>query len=238
MEFTLLLCLVGVVMGHGNMLTPTPRGNVEHFGYCSRGWDCNGACDMPKDQSPFNSPFNPKKVVRRGQKLQVEWLRQNHPGGFVRVAFAPMANSDNEGAFLPTKYSCYESHCREDHHDPFLGNLNGPGFGTCWTEVTIPTHLPDGPITLQWTWFGGGVLFADQNAAFANFVSCSDMELSGGAPQSGVVAPTFEGGDPANPGNNQCRYWSSNTVGVCPNGAEKKEACGYGPARNGAPDGF
>lgn len=238
MQVPTLLCFVASVLGHGNMLHPTPRGNAQFNGYCSRGWDCNTACDMGKDQSPFHEPTYPKKVVRRGERMEVAWLRQNHPGGFVRVAFAPMQASDDAAAFVPAKFSCYESHCREDHHDDFLGPLNGPGFGQCWTDVIVPTHLPDGPVTLQWTWFGGGVLFADQNASFANFVSCSDIIVEGGAPQTGVAPASFEGGDPANPGANQCRYWSSNAVGVCPNGAEKKEACGYGPPRNGVPAGF
>ncbi|KAJ9051200.1 hypothetical protein DSO57_1007041 [Entomophthora muscae] len=227
-----ILWFLGVVMGHSNMLSPAPRGNVQYTGYCSKGWGCEGVCDSPKEASPFNSPYNPKKIVRRGEKMQVKWLRQNHPGGFVRLAFTTMANSNDAGAFVPAKYACYESHCGEDHHDDFLGNLNGPGFGECWTEVTIPTSLPDGPITLQWTWFGGGVLFADQEAGFANYVSCSDMQLLGGAPQtSDAAAPTFEGGDPANPGTNQCRYWTSNVVGECPNGAEKKRSAGMAPQR-------
>ncbi|KAI0239572.1 hypothetical protein L0F63_003195, partial [Massospora cicadina] len=176
---------------------PTPRGNIEFTGYCSRGRGCDSVCDSPKANSPFNSPYNPKEIVRRGDKFKVTWLRQNHPGGFVRLAFAPMENSDDASAFVPVKYSCYESHCQEASQVDMLGTFNGPGSSQCWTEVTIPTHLPDGPITLQWTWFGGGVFYADKNASFANYVSCSDLELKGGAPQTtSLPSPTFEGATP------------------------------------------
>ncbi|KAI9298469.1 hypothetical protein K502DRAFT_346052 [Neoconidiobolus thromboides FSU 785] len=223
------------------MQYPTPRGNKEFYGYCSRGWGCKTACDSMKSDSPYNQPYTQKKIVRRGEKLTVSWLRQNHPGGFVRLAIVPMANSDDLTAFDNNivKYVCYETNCKESSHDPMLGDLNGPGSTQCTTDLIIPNNLPDGPITLQWTWFGGGVLYADKEAAFANYVSCSDMLLQGGQPYSyAPVKAIFQGGDVANPHSNQCRYWSSNHVNNCPDGAEDKDNCGYGPAKNGTPGGY
>ncbi|KAI0234346.1 hypothetical protein L0F63_007507 [Massospora cicadina] len=107
-------------------------------------------------------------------------------------------SSDSDAAFdgNVVKYVCYETNCREDFHEEILGKNNGPGSPKCSTEITIPDNLPDGPVTLQWTWFGGGVFFADQKAAFANYVSCSDMILEGGNPyQPNRIPPEFQGGD-------------------------------------------
>ncbi|KAJ9088929.1 hypothetical protein DSO57_1018039 [Entomophthora muscae] len=195
---------------------------------------------MPKAEAPFNSPFYEKRTVQRGQKLPVEWLRQNHPGGFVRISMSTFESSDNGDAFdgNTIKYVCYETNCREDHHEAILGKDNGPGSQKCSTEITIPDNLPDGPVTLQWTWFGGGVLFADQRASFANYVSCSDMVLKGGLPyRPNKVKAEFQGGDAVTQDKDKCRYWSTNSIFGCPRGAEdkNKNGCGYGEPRYGAP---
>ncbi|KAI9297706.1 hypothetical protein K502DRAFT_312473 [Neoconidiobolus thromboides FSU 785] len=243
MKFNILLPIVSLIVqvtAHSNMLTPAPRGNIQWWGYCSRGNGCNGACDAPKAASPFNSIFNKKTYVKRGETIPVEWLRQNHPGGFVRISFTTMDKSDEHSSFDEgtVKYICYETNCKEDHHDPMLGELNGPGFKKCSSNVKIPNNLPDGPVTLQWTWFGGGVLFADQKASFANYISCSDMMVKGGEPLvSEKSKPEFQGGDAAYKGADKCRYWSTNSVFGCPLGAEdnNKNGCGYGDAKFGAP---
>ncbi|KAJ9079397.1 hypothetical protein DSO57_1035769 [Entomophthora muscae] len=220
------------------MLTPTPRGNVRWSGYCSRGKGCNTACDSPKAKSPFNSIFSPKKIVKRGQNIRVEWLRQNHPGGFVRLAMVPFGRSDNRTLFdrSVVKYVCYETNCREDKHVPLLGKNNGPGYQKCSTTIKVPRNLRNGAVTLQWTWFGGGVYYANRRAAFANYVSCSDMVVKGGRFSRSRPRPSFKGGDAATRNKGQCRYWATNSVFGCPHGAEKKNSkCGISHPRYGPP---
>ncbi|KAI9293533.1 hypothetical protein K502DRAFT_306218, partial [Neoconidiobolus thromboides FSU 785] len=144
-------------------------------------------------------------------------MRLNHPGGFIRLSIVPFEQSDDPLAFDKNvvKYSCFESNCKESKQDSMLGHLNGPGSTECSTQLTIPDTIQDGKISLQWTWFGGGVYYADQKAGFANYVSCSDMIIEGGnkfIAQSLIKStlPLFQGGDAANLNQNQCRYWSSN----------------------------
>lgn len=240
MELIYLSLLMQMVVGHSNMLYPPVRGNLEFWGYCSRGWGCNTACDAPKSQSKIDSPYVEKITVKRGETIPIKWLRQNHPGGFVRIAFTSFDQSDNNGAFdsNAVKYVCYETNCRQSEHNPMLGENNGPGSQECSTSVTIPDNIPDGKLTLQWIWFGGGVLFADNKASFANYVSCSDLIIQGGASyQSHQIKSTFQGGDAVTSDPQQCRYWSTNSVFGCPNGAEDKNeaGCGYGDAKFGSP---
>ncbi|KXN71933.1 hypothetical protein CONCODRAFT_78096 [Conidiobolus coronatus NRRL 28638] len=234
-----LISLLGSITAHSNMHIPPTRGsqanapNNANWGYCSKGWDCTTACESPKSQSQGS-----KGTIQRGQKFDITWLRQNHPGGFVRLAIVPFDQSDDSTAFDKNvvKYVCYETNCKESSQDPMLGYLNGPGTDPCTTDVTIPDWLPDGKVTLQWTWFGGGVLYANNNASFGQYVSCADLTVSGGNPYNATHSkPVFQGGDVANPGANVCRYWSTNSVHQCEKGAEQDSSCGFGPSKNGAP---
>ena len=108
-------------------------------------------------------------------------------------------------------------------------------------EVEVPQYFLDNSvITLQWTWYGGGVYYGDQKAAFAEYVNCSDMTVIGGLdfqPRTPNFAPTFDGGDQSNKETGLCRYWGSNKIGTCPEGFEKgdKNGCGYGEMKNGKP---
>lgn len=226
---------------HSNMITPTPRGNVQWFGYCSRGQGCITTCDSPKSESKINDQYNQPQVVKRGDKISIEWLRQNHPGGFIRLSMTQFELSDDQASFNNNvvKYVCYETNCKEDSEDVNLGNLNGHGNNKCSTDFQIPNNLPDGPITLQWTWFGGGIYFGQQDTVFANYVSCADMVLQGGQEYTQEqLSPIFQGGDSANPSSNQCRYWGANRAESCPEGFETSQTCGQSVVLNGAPDGM
>lgn len=236
MIFTLILA--SPIFSHANMLSPAPRGNTIHSGYCSRGRDnCKTACDAPKSESSFNSKYVQKKVVKRGEKMEVSWYRHSHPGGFVRLAIVPFDQSDDLNAFNNNviKYSCFEVKCKEDRFEPVLGKDNGPGWGKCYTDVTIPTNLPDGPITLQWTWVGGGIYYAQKDTTFANYVSCSDMLIQGGPKTATKPKPFFVGGDATNPDWKQCKYWGPGNIDGCIEGSElnPNNQCGKTGSRNG-----
>lgn len=233
----IIFIILTTVQGHSNLRDPVPRGNIKWSSYCSKGLGCSGPCEAPTSESHFTRPFYPKKFIRRGERIKVEWLRQNHPGGFVRLAFASFNQSDTASSFDNniSKYVCYETNCGETEHDPVLGHLNGKGDGLCTTYVTVPNNLPDGPVTMQWIWFGGGVYFSDQETTFANYHNCADMELVGGHFRNEPVTPVFQGGDVATPQSNQCRYWGSNRVGECAQGSETGDSCGRSKQKFGAP---
>ncbi|KXN71660.1 hypothetical protein CONCODRAFT_78229 [Conidiobolus coronatus NRRL 28638] len=235
------LALFAAILGvsaHSNLHKPQPRGNLEWWGYCSRGNGCSTACDAPRAKSTIDSPYVQAKEIRRGETIEVEWLRQNHPGGFVRLAMVPFDQSDDASAFdrHATHYSCYESTCREDSHDSFLGVNNGSGSQACTTKFQVPKSLPNGPVTLQWLWYGGGVLFADQNASFAHYVNCADMKIVGDEPiVNESITPTFDAVDKGAGVQGKCRYWSTNSSKGCSKGAETKDQCGYGGEQFGEP---
>ncbi|KAI9296227.1 hypothetical protein K502DRAFT_364285 [Neoconidiobolus thromboides FSU 785] len=225
-----LLFYITLAQAHSNLRYPIPRGNTKYSSYCSRGLGCEGPCDSSRSESAFLKPFYPKKVIKRGEKIRVEWLRQNHPGGFIRLAFVPFDQSDDANAFDNNviKFVCYETNCGETERDGRLGHLNGRGDGLCSTYVTVPDNLPDGPITMQWIWFGGGIFFAVQDTGFANYYNCADMELIGGNEFNAThkYTASFQGGDVANIDTNQCRYWGRNSVHQCPEGSENGDSCG------------
>ncbi|KAJ2159115.1 hypothetical protein GGF46_003270 [Coemansia sp. RSA 552] len=252
--FATTLALAAGSMAHGQLASPAPRGNVEWWGTCGAGAGCKGPCDSPKASSPFNSIYNPKTTVQRGQELPVEWKRLNHPGGFVRLAMTSFNQSDDWAAFNDNvlKYTCYETNCGPaDPNDTIFGPLNGPGSDPCTTTVTIPENIPDGTaVTLQWIWYGGGIYYGEIDTSFGEFYGCSDMIVSGGPTSAQKPVATFQGGDITYPNSDVCKYWGSNKVGECNFGdrkpspvegdllSESLEPCVRGPPLKGKPAGI
>ncbi|KAJ1971409.1 hypothetical protein H4R35_005274 [Dimargaris xerosporica] len=222
------LCLLGQVNAHSNLQKVTsqvdsgvnssgPRGNLDHYGYCGAGENCKGPCDNAKSAVDWN--YN-KPTFKRGGQLTLEWLRQNHPGGFVRFAIVPFEESDSWDAFNNNIVggSCYESNCgaTDQSNLNFWGPLTGSGSGQCTTTITIPENLADGKWTLQWAWFGGGIVFGEKDTVFGDFYSCTDFNVKGGAALvSEKPAIQWNGGDIMEPNSDTCRYWGTNTVGKC-----------------------
>ncbi|KAJ3272779.1 hypothetical protein HK104_004403 [Borealophlyctis nickersoniae] len=198
------------------MTSPWPRGSTPPGAGCGAGLGCKGPCDSPRSRSLFSQQWVPKpQVVGRGSKIPIQWIRGNHPGGFVRLAVAPLSQSDSWTAFntaAGSQYFCFERNCGPTNpNDMTFGKNNGPGAGTCSATFTVPDHLPDGDYTLQWIWFGGGVYLAQKDAGFGEFYTCTDIIVRGGAPKKTTKpGPKFVGGDYSNPNKGVCKYWSSN----------------------------
>ncbi|OLY82870.1 hypothetical protein AYI68_g3000 [Smittium mucronatum] len=221
----LLLSLASLCAGHGMLKYPQSRGNAQWYGTCSAGAGCKGPCDSPRSNSPANSIYYTPETVQRGQQITIKWDRLNHPGGFVRLAMTTFDQSDDWESFNNnvSKYVCYESNCGPDASEPnAFGTLTGPGDGECSTSFTIPSDLPDGLITLQWVWFGGGIYYGEQDTSFGEYYGCSDMKLSGGVFENSTASAyfysgqaQFQGGDIMYPNEDVCRYWGSNKVGDC-----------------------
>lgn len=211
--------LVASCAGHSLMKYPPVRGNTEFFGTCGAGLGCHGPCDNTTAGANVYSPYYPKRYVQRGQEIDVQWSRANHPGGFVRLAIVPTDQSDSWDAFNDNvlKYSCYESNCGPDNpQDMIFGYLNGNGTEICDTKLTIPENIPDNTmVTLQWIWFGGGVWYAQPDTSFGEYYSCSDMVVNGGPTSKDKSKATFKGGDVTYPNSDYCKYWGHNKVGDC-----------------------
>ncbi|KAJ1848934.1 hypothetical protein LPJ73_003850 [Coemansia sp. RSA 2703] len=258
MQFTLTLAAISALIassaGHSMLAKPSPRGNTKWWGTCAAGAGCKGPCDSPKADSPFNSIYNPKTYIQRGQELEVEWKRLNHPGGFVRLAIVPFNQSDSWDAFNNNvlKYTCYETNCGpSDPSFSDFGYLNGPGSSPCTTTVTVPKNIPDNTaVTLQWIWYGGGVYYAQPDTSFGEYYSCSDAIVSGGPFSDEKPVATFQGGDVTYPNSDVCKYWGSNKVGDCNFGdryptpvdgdllSQSLEPCMRTPVTKGRPYGF
>ncbi|KAJ2499276.1 hypothetical protein GGH96_003644 [Coemansia sp. RSA 1972] len=246
--------LIASCAGHSMLAKPASRGNVEWWGTCAAGAGCKGPCDSPKASSPFNSIYNPKTYVQRGQELDVQWNRLNHPGGFVRMAMVPFDQSDDWASFNDNilKYTCYETNCGPaNSSDTVFGHLNGPGSSPCTSTVTIPKNIPDNTaVTLQWIWYGGGIYYGQVDTSFGEYYGCSDMIVVGGPTSNEKPAPVFQGGDITYPNSGVCKYWGSNKVGDCNFGDRKPspvdgdllsqslEPCMRGPEQKGTPFGM
>ncbi|KAJ1927713.1 hypothetical protein IWQ60_002685 [Tieghemiomyces parasiticus] len=244
---------------HSLLHYPAPRGNLANFGTCGSGQGCKGPCDAPRSASNIGKPWFKPVTIQRGQELRVAWERNNHPGGFVRLAMVPIDQSDSWDAFNAhvVKHSCYEAHCGPDNpSDNTFGPGNGLGNGECWTTFTVPSTFADGAtVTLQWMWYAGGVYYAQPAAGFGNYYNCADIIVQGGSPvdagNTTVYAhPPFQGGDFANPNSNMCKYWSSNKYEDCTFGSrmpspvsgdllsQSLEPCARTGSMNGKPNGY
>jgi hypothetical protein len=172
------------------------------------------------------------------------------PGGFVRLSVVPYDQSDSWDAFnnATTKITCYETNCGPD--DPNFsdfGPLNGPGNPECGTNLTIPCNIPDGPATIQFVWYGGGVYYAQPETSFGEYYGCIDVNVQGGLLDAQPPPLEFVGGDVSNPGQQVCKYWGYNQVGMCNFGDQKPnpvagdllsnslEPCTRGPSKVGVP---
>ncbi|OMH84284.1 hypothetical protein AX774_g2194 [Zancudomyces culisetae] len=214
----LILAFFQLSSGHGMLDYPPPRGNVKWYGTCGAGLGCKGPCDSPKKDSKATSPYASVLKVKRGDSITVKWSRMNHPGGFVRLSMTTFNNSDSWNAFEKRviKTVCFETNCAaDDRADVKFGPLAGPGKKMCSTSIKIPGDLPNGLVTLQWMWYGGGIYYAQKDTSFGEYYSCSDLSIIGGPVDNKQQSPIFQGGDAMYPKENVCRYWGSNRPGEC-----------------------
>jgi len=229
---SLIFCLSCIVLinGHSYMTFPIDRSNqaqsetgcrVEAPENCS-------VCDSP---TPMASPT----TIQRGQTLQLHWARNNHPGGFIRISWAPTTSSHSASVFDSNVqlYMCFEipataclptAGAQDDATD-----YPGLSQTACGASITVPTYLTDGAWTLQWAWFGGYSILGD-------YYSCVDYMVSGGSSVTAYPGAYFTGSDRANPTNtNICLFRNTDRIGEC-----YKEPCSnpiftLGVAQTGAP---
>ncbi|PVU99502.1 hypothetical protein BB559_000663 [Furculomyces boomerangus] len=234
---------------------PQPRGNKKWWGVCGAGMGCKGPCDSSSMEARVNMRYEGKKMlkVRRGQEIPILWNRLNHPGGFIRLAITKFKNSDSWESFNSNviKYVCHEQNCGPSTAYSPYGHLCGSGNAQCSTKLTIPTNLENGLYTLQWMWFGGGIVYGRANSSFGEYYGCSDFRIKGKSiPTQEKTKPEFVGGDIMYPKSNICRYWGSNRVGECTFGDKKPnpvlgyeitntlEPCMFGGPKAGKPFGM
>jgi len=226
----LVLGIIGGTLGHSYVTSPTSRSNQKETSTGCRGPSCLGPCDKPASQA--RTPI----TVARGQSISIQWPRNNHAGGFIRIAWAQTSQSDSHAAFDANvqEVSCHErGGCKPDSASDPNGGDSGPLDGSvnpCTLSVTVPSHLTDGLWTMQWAWFGGAFALGD-------YYSCVDYKISGGA--SGAKADAFfVGGDYTYPGQQKCKFFNTDRLHQCVNEPCNNPVYALNAERSGTPFGI
>lgn len=216
---------------HSYLTEPKSRSNQAQTQTGCRGPACLGPCELPRAKAGEITPFHP---VKRGDSLELFWPRNNHAGGFIRIAWAPLNDSDSHEAFDQhvQQINCHENGCKSSNPaDPLGGDTDGGSPGKCTTTIKVPSQLTDGEWTMQWAWFGGAFQLGD-------YYSCADFKVQGGeqVATSQKLTPEFKGGDAHFPNQNKCLFFNTNRLHACVN-----EPCQNGPQpgkNEGLPFGF
>eukprot|EP00168_Porphyra_purpurea_P018245 TRINITY_DN668_c0_g1_i5.p3 TRINITY_DN668_c0_g1~~TRINITY_DN668_c0_g1_i5.p3 ORF type:complete len:289 (+),score=75.03 TRINITY_DN668_c0_g1_i5:743-1609(+) len=190
---------------HSSLVSPLARTyeNACRVGGIGRhaGKNCRGPCPVGNKRHKYR-----REVWRRGQKVAVEYLRNNHKGGFLRLSLVPahQRNSAAVHAANAFRWSCW-THGRIPC-----------GRGRCGTDrtlsryrqwVTIPDVFPDGLYVLGYAWFGGHYEQGD-------YWSCAEVRIKGGKPLAKSYQPVL-----VNTRNGRCDS-TANNLGVC-----RREPC-------------
>jgi len=210
-KFFLCGILFGLLSGaysHSYLTAPQSRSDQKETETGCRGPACLGPCDVP-----LASSVTPATTIARGTLVNLNWPRNNHAGGFIRVAWAPTSESDTASVF---NSGVQEIFCHEvggcgpsDPTDPNGGD-NAPADGSsdpCQHSITVPLSLTNGAWTMQWAWFGGAFALGD-------YYSCVDYVISGG-PSGSAQIPLYYGGDYTYPGQNKCKFFNTDRLGQC-----------------------
>lgn len=206
---------------------------------------CPGPCDVRSLQGSLNnfaSPARPAAVYKRGQRVTIKYQRNNHgPGGFVRHSLVPIDKmmDKNVHAKLAFHFGCWggnpkaakPSELGRDSQGFSLvggdGALHTLPISYYTTSIVIPPVVPDGKYVLGWTWYGGigGSIKGNQPAnpnpkgLFADYWSCSFVEIRGGDALKQKYAPVFK------PEYQQ--HWK----GGCYSANDRPGVCVYEPCR-------
>lgn len=214
LALTLLFGIVTIVASHSWMTAP--RSYCRNYGLedCKDG-HCNLPCPLENCPGKNNSLEKPEAVYKRGQRIAVTWVLNNHHGGFYRLGFVPthlMWSKEAHERFA-THYGCWDAN-----------KFPCDGFYNCGTDrsklsggatITVPSCLPDGSYVVSYTWFGG-LKTPLRKGGIPDYHHCSHVRISGGNPISGVCEAEFtpEQNGPVFAGQGSC-HTSAEKVGDC-----------------------
>lgn len=161
---------------------------------------------------------HPTAVWARGESVEIRWARNNHEGGFVRLALVPLEYRDN-----PEMHKKYAFHFQCFRSDPFTCKTKAERLIDGWfdeknvaykTHVKVPRHIPNGIYVLGWVWYGG--LHSDMpwTSYYGDYYSCAYVRIHGGGPLSWSHQPTWWPGR-SSLFPNVCET-SANKIGQCP----------------------
>lgn len=175
-------------------------------------------------QKARHTERNPVLTWRRGQKVNFEWFRNNHEGGFVSVSLVPLQHRNNfkvhsdltfwEGCFNQNRFYC--------GRDPRRCGTDKNGIAYKG-PATIPTVYPDGVYVLGMVWMGG-LAPNRKSSLFSDFTACSFIRIRGGITQAEYPRQFSRG----------VNRWKDVAPGTCRTTSVRPRECGGGPCRKPA----
>lgn len=143
-----------------------------------------------------NTPSAPAAVWRRGERVTVQWHRNNHDGGMYRRSLVPVEKMHDRDwhESMAFDWGCWSQ-----------GRFSCPATGTlkpCGTDsgkkayhntMEVPTVLPDGDYVFSMVWFGGVHHHLDK-AGFADYYTCAFVTIQGGELEESYT-PRFAPGE-------------------------------------------
>lgn len=184
-----LFCFVFLPTGfpvnaHSYMTYPEPytRNNC-------KGGLCQACPDIRYRTRLSNSETSPEITWRRGQNITVVWARNNHGGGFVRLAFVPVSKRKDIDAH--SSFAFYYG-CWEQNIFPCSGSLCGSDKSrrAYRAFTTVPPVIPDGVYILAQVWYGG-LKYTRLRGTFSNYASCAYVRIRGGLPLQPAFQPVY-----------------------------------------------
>jgi hypothetical protein len=175
MSLLSIVVLFEAALGHTIISVPEPRDKTTH-GYNNQ--ECGTSRQV-------------KHTWQRGQRVDLEWARNNHQGGFVQYSVMPLSSSDPnrdidefEDPQNIIYVTCYDK-------PTCLAQGGGDDFGTggdgmaewsniCKDTLTIPDYLEDGDYVMKSTVYGNGDSYGIRNMAHPTYGNCHNFRVSGG----------------------------------------------------------
>lgn len=207
----LLIHLALLIHAHQAISFPRPISRIVACRISSNSY-CPGPCpnnELRLDQTKDN----PSVRARRGQKVFINILRNNHDGGFVRWSIVNIKDKMNkvmhqQKTFLITcadlrptkcKKKTAKRDCTYDRTNEFFRH-----------QIKIPANIPDGVYILGWAWYGGGRVWG----MFGDYYDCAYIQIKGGVPLKAVNKLQFHSG-PSRTGKNGFCKATVNRLGIC-----------------------
>ena len=179
---------------HSNFKTPFPYNPLScrsNEPWCMRAcppvWKTGGS-------KARNTPQSPSAEWKRGQKVTIEWHRNNHKGGFYRRSLVPVDKMFDTKAHerFAFEYGCWSQGSFQCGKKPECGtDQHGGAFRN---TMTVPSTLEDGDYVLAQVWYGG-FDFRRDHGRFPEYTSCAYIRIKGGARLVQSQSIVFEGGD-------------------------------------------
>lgn len=181
-----------------------------------QGSQCTAACPLIlSPETMRNTPETPERVWQRGQTVRICYAKNNHHGGMARFSLVPIAvmNSRMYHSWFTLFHTCFDGgvvDCKSE----------GISCGTsktsaCCRNVIIPSVFPDGKYVLGHVWYGG-LHFRRQWGKYADYYSCSFVEIRGGVGKTCNVryTPVFSPGESDRIIDGECET-SASEIGPC-----------------------